>query len=459
MGSDRYVLLGLAPARSPWFRALTQWANSSSVPVEFTKCMSTEELRARLASNRAHSAVLVDGHIAGLDRDLVGLADEVGCPTLIVGGDRQRFWLGLGARAVLRPDFSRQEFLDVLGLHARPIAQAEATVYGPESEEPLFDRASIIAVCGPGGTGASTLAIAAAQAMAHQSEPEAPRRPGLWRVRGDFPVCLGPPSMGPGLGVVLVDLARRGEQAMLHDSKDVIPGIQELVEAHRHSNPTTEMVRSMAFEVTERGYHLVLGLRKAWGWPAIPPRAFRACLAGLARSYSTVVCDIDADFEGEADCGSGDVEDRNLMARDTALKADLVLAVGSAGMKGTHSLGRVLNDLDHLGVDAQRVLPLINRAPRAHRARAELSSALGMIVDPEFSNRMASAVFVPDRPVEEALRDGVALPDSLAQPLGTVITAIMARVALQPSVALGPEAIKPGSLGHWGLDEMGLASR
>lgn len=459
MGSDRYVLLGLAPARSAWFRTLTQWANSSSVPVEFTKCMSTEELRARLVSHRAHSAALVDCHIAGLDRDLVGLADEVGCPTFIVGGDRQGFWLDLGARAVLSPDFSRQELLDVLSSQARPIAQAEASVYSPENEEPALDRARVIAVCGPGGTGVSTLAIAVAQAMAHPPGPRPPGRPGRWRLGSGFSISSEPPRVDPALGVVLVDMARRGEQAMLHDSKDVIPGIQELVDAHRHSNPTTEMVRSMAFEVTERGYHLILGLRKEGGWPAIPPRGFQACLAGLTRSYSTVVCDIDADFEGESDCGSRDVEDRNLMARDTAIKADLVVVVGSAGMKGIHSLARVLGDLDHLGVDAQRVLPLINRAPRAARARTELSAALAMMLDPAFANRMASAVFVPDRPVEEALRDGVALPDSLAQPLGTVITAVMARVDLQPPIALGPEAIKPGSLGHWGLDEMGLASR
>ncbi|MGH9302758.1 MAG: hypothetical protein ACRD0E_12870, partial [Acidimicrobiales bacterium] len=109
MASDRYVLLGLAPARAAWFRSISQWANSSSVPVEFTKCISIDELKARLSSNRVHSAVLVDGRISGLDRDLVGLAAGRGCPTLIVGEDRHRTWLGLGVRSVINPDFSRQE--------------------------------------------------------------------------------------------------------------------------------------------------------------------------------------------------------------------------------------------------------------------------------------------------------------------------------------------------------------
>jgi hypothetical protein len=33
MAGDRFVVLGLAPARREWFRALAQWANSAAVLV------------------------------------------------------------------------------------------------------------------------------------------------------------------------------------------------------------------------------------------------------------------------------------------------------------------------------------------------------------------------------------------------------------------------------------------
>ncbi|HEX7168895.1 MAG TPA: hypothetical protein VF230_18095, partial [Acidimicrobiales bacterium] len=79
MSDGRYVVLGLALARSPWFRAVAQWANAASIPVEFVKCMSPVELRAHLASGRAFSALLVDGALPTLDRDLVDAAAEAGC--------------------------------------------------------------------------------------------------------------------------------------------------------------------------------------------------------------------------------------------------------------------------------------------------------------------------------------------------------------------------------------------
>ncbi|HEX2851401.1 MAG TPA: hypothetical protein VHN98_12645, partial [Acidimicrobiales bacterium] len=67
MAGSRFVVLGLALARSPWFRSVAQWANSAAIPVEFVKCMSPVELRAHLASGRAFSAVLVDGALPALD--------------------------------------------------------------------------------------------------------------------------------------------------------------------------------------------------------------------------------------------------------------------------------------------------------------------------------------------------------------------------------------------------------
>ena len=40
--SERFVLLGLAHARSTWFASLGQWAHSASIPAEFIKCVSAD---------------------------------------------------------------------------------------------------------------------------------------------------------------------------------------------------------------------------------------------------------------------------------------------------------------------------------------------------------------------------------------------------------------------------------
>jgi len=34
MGAERYVVLGLAPARSGWFRSVGLWANSGALPTD-----------------------------------------------------------------------------------------------------------------------------------------------------------------------------------------------------------------------------------------------------------------------------------------------------------------------------------------------------------------------------------------------------------------------------------------
>jgi hypothetical protein len=65
--ADRYVVLGAARARSSWFGAVASWANAAILPVDFLKCLTVEELVARLRRS-AVSAVLVDGALAGVDR-------------------------------------------------------------------------------------------------------------------------------------------------------------------------------------------------------------------------------------------------------------------------------------------------------------------------------------------------------------------------------------------------------
>lgn len=421
-GEDRYVVLGLAPSRARWFRAVAQWANAASLPVEFVKCLSGEELRVRLHSTRQYSAALVDAGVAALDRDLVDMAGRVDCAVVVV--DRRpprRDWAGIGASLVLPEDFGAPELLAALRTFALPVTTGATTLEVDLAPRYSFEQplGSIIAVCGSGGTGVSTLSVALAQGL-HEAGP-----------------------------ILLADLALRAQQALLHDAGDVIPGIQELAEAHRVGRLAPEEVVNLAFDVPQRGYHLMLGLRRPQAWSTLRPRAFEAGLDGLRRAYRMVVCDTDAELEGENDGGSLDVEERNLMARTAISRAALVVAVGLPGLKGLHSLVQVLNDLSTFGVPSERVLPVVNRAPRSPRARAEIKETLCQLTTLGQQSSTLGPLFLPDRPIEEALRDGSRLPGSLVDPLASAARAMLARGSAPEPSDGEARLVRPGSLGRW----------
>ncbi|MGH9181915.1 MAG: hypothetical protein ACRDY5_09390, partial [Acidimicrobiales bacterium] len=420
-GGGRYVLLGLAQARSTWFATVAQWANCGTIPAEFIKCVSTEELRARLASGRPFSAMLVDASSPSLDRDLVETARSVGCATVVVDDRRGRHdWATLGPAGVLAEFFDPTSLTEMLAGQATMIRRGESP-HPPTTPAPAPAGAGrVVTVCGSGGTGTSTVAIAVAQGLAAG-------------------------GMAP---VLLADLALNAEQAMLHDARDVVPGVQELVEAHRSRRPSPEDVRSLTFRIEERGYQLLLGLRRARAWSAIRPRAFEAAFGSLRSAYPAVVCDTDADLEGEEEGGSIDVEERHVMARTATREADIVMAVGLPGMKGVHALVRVLNELHSAGVEPERIVPVVNRAPRGGRARSEIAATIAALAVAS-GRTFGPALFLPDRRVEEDLRDGVPLPAVLVTPLAGALTATVAQVPSARRRDGGPQAVPPGSLGSW----------
>jgi len=424
MSAERYVLLGLAHARSGWFRSMAQWANSGTIPAEFVKCVSGEEMRARLASARPFSALLIDAALPALDRDLVDAARAAGCVTIAVDDRRGTCdWDALGVAAVLPDFFDPKALLDLLTTSATMIGRGEAL---PGDAVPSPDarwRGKVATVCGPGGTGTSTVAVALAQGLADDARH--------------------------GRSVVLADFALHAEQAMLHDARDVVPGVQELVEAHRSRRVSPGEVRTLTFEVHERGYQLLLGLRQARSWTTIRPRAFEAAFASLCRAYQVVVCDADADLEGEEEGGSIEVEERNVMSRTAALRADVVFAVGLPGMKGLHSLVRVLNELRSVGVAPDKVIPVINRAPKGGRARSEITSTLAALTVAG-GTEFAPPLYLPDRRVEEPLLDGLRLSTTLSQPLRGAFAAIVDHAPSAPAAPAGePQLVRPGSLGSW----------
>ena len=430
MAPGRFVVLGLAQVRSSWFRDLARWSNSAMVPVEFLKAMSVEEVRARLRSGRSCSALIVDDGMPGIDRDLVDLATGAGCAVIVVTNDRStRPWTELGASALLPAGFGRTELLQALGQVARPIERSdEAPTAGTdEARRPGF-RGRLVTVIGPGGTGTSTVAMAIAQGLARD-----PRNADL--------VCLA-------------DLALNAEQALLHGSPDVVPGVVELVEAHRSGTPSLEEVRRLTWHVPDRGYHLLLGVRRHRDWTAIRPRAFDAALDALRRGFRVVVADADSDVEGESACGSLDVEERNSMARSSIGSADLVVVVGCPGVKGIHSMLRVIRETVQLGVPGDRVLPVVNQAPRGPRARSEIAAALGALLEASGERRVPSPLHLPERRrLDEVIREGQRLPDAW---LGPIARAVMAIVDGEPTggeAAARPERelvrVEPGTVGSW----------
>ncbi|MFO8075967.1 MAG: hypothetical protein ACQETV_01860 [Actinomycetota bacterium] len=423
MARDRFVLAGLARARAPWFRDVAAWSMQASLPAEFVKCVSAEELRALLASGRPFSAVLLDAGLPVTDRDLLAAVREAGAAPIVVdAAGVSRGWRDLGAVAVLPATFERAALLDVLGAYATLVPAEDATPTETDAAPPVeAAEAPLALVCGPGGTGASVSAIALAQGLAADAA-----------------------TAGP---VLLADLCRHAEQAMLHDARDVAPGVQELVELHRGGRPGRREVHAQTFRVLERGYHLLLGLRRARYWPSIRPRAFAAALASLRRDFGVVVCDVDADFEGEAEGGSLDVEERNTMARTAAAHAAVAFAVGRGDLKGLHALARVVGDLREAGVPGERIVPVLPGAPRGPKARAGLARALGELTDGACAT---SPVFLPRRRVEEALIDGVALPAPLPAALAGAFAAALAAAPAEPAPTGGvPERVAPGSLGAW----------
>jgi hypothetical protein len=420
---DRWAILGLAPARAPWFRQVTGWAMAGILPLDFVKCVSVEEVTARLRSASTFSAVILDGSLPGVDRDLLQRAARLGvAPVVVASPTSTTDWSALGAVASLQPDFARSDLLEILESHGRPLAPQTVTTAPPPPV--VMTAGSLVAMVGRCGSGVSTLAAALAQGLA--AEP------------------------ANGGRVLLADLARRADQALLHDSPDVVPGLQELTEAHRGSTPSTEQVRAMTFAVPGRGYDLLLGLRRSRDWVTLRPSSFEAALGGLRRAYHVVVTDIDDDFEGADEGGSVDVEERNLPARTTCRHADVVVAVGTPTLVGVRALVRLLDELGSLGVPASRIQPVVNGAPSRQRERAELNRAIADLVASDDRHLLPAPLHLPQRRgVEDVHRNGTRFAPQLVEPLAGAIRAAFARCPQTAPSPAGPSPtpVAPGSLG------------
>lgn len=429
MSGEHYALLGLARPRAGWFAEVGRWATTAALPAEFVRCVSVEELRSRLAGGRAWSAVLLDHGVSGLDRDLLDEARAVGCaPVVVADGSRRRDWEELGAAAVLDEPLHREALLAVLRSCAAPLERLPLT--GADLTSPVAAgswKGRLVTVTGAGGTGTSTVAAALAQGMA--ADP------------------------ANGGRVVLLDAALDASQALLHDTGDVVPGLQELVEAHRLGGLDAGGVRALTWHCPDHGYDVVLGLRRHRDWTVLRPRSVEAAVASLRRAYAVTVADVDPDVEGEAATGSFDVEDRNVLARHLTATADAVLVTCAPTVLGLHRLVRHLLELLDHGVAPDVLLPVVSRAPRHARQRAELSAALAELLRADGRELPNGPLFLAARRDLDTLqRDAAPAPRAVAERVAAATGAVLEAADRTPraTAAGAPVPVRPGQLGGLG---------
>lgn len=413
--ADRYVVIGLARSRSRWFGEVARWANAAAAPVDFVKCLTSEEARAVLGAGRRVSALLLDTELSRFDRDLVADAARDGVPTLLVGSADRRDWEALGCATRLDADFTRDELVDALDRFARAVAgDDEPTSARVDlSSDPV--AGTLIGVLGAGGAGTSTIAMALAQAWA-----------------------------ATGADTVLVDGCRRGDLAMYHDVGDVIPGLPELVELHRGDEADPDEIRALEFE-TRRGYRLVLGLRRARDWAGMRSRAVAAAVHGLQRTHEVSVLDLDDDLETEAETGSADIEDRHALSLAVARRADAVVVVAGADLKGIHDASRLAHDLHRCGTPTERIVVVVNRAPRSTVARAQLARSVRALTDDLGDDGIGAALTVRRHRLEATHHDATALPEGIGCAVLSATRGVIGAGAARPTA--DPVRIRVGELG------------
>lgn len=401
MSSDRWRVAGLATPGSAWFRDLARWSTAAAIEVDFVKCVSVNEIQSRLAANERYSALLIGAGVSGLNRALVAAISNHGTVVIVVGDESHhqahKQIVEIGAVAILPERFRRDDLISVLAEHAVVVSAINNANQLEESNLAVGWQGRLIAVTGSPGSGASLLAMALARGLASEASNH-------------------------GM-VLLADLALNSDQAVIHDTREVMPGLQELVEACHDGWIGRERLHSMVFEPAGRGYHLLLGLRKHRDWITVHRLPLETALAGLARTYRFVVTDIEADTEGQSDTGYAGIEDRNRLARTATARSDLVVVVGTGTTLGLYSLRRTILGLVERGVEVGRLLPVINRISRHRQQRKSIAKALSEVLRDTAAANGADPVFVAERrDVESALRDGV-MP---AAALGRELTATVA---------------------------------
>ncbi len=342
-------------------------------------------------------AAFIDALLADLDTELVGSVRRA-CPVVVVDpvGTAAR-WETAGASVLANLP------ADESSLFAAVQAAESSTQCWPPRDEPTPDGADLLAViAAPGGDGTAVAAAIARSLVATGIRP------------------------GP---VVLADLTLDAPHRSLHGLTPDRPGLPELIEAGRFGPPPPALARR-AQHPTGQGYLLVPGLLRHQDWVTVGDRSAPSALDALRSSSALLIAHVDHDLEGEAETGSADIEDRNVLARTGVRTADLVVVASGSDRAGRLGVIVTLGALARFGVPHDRTV-VVRPGGRWSRRRASRRPTSSQILLLAGSER-------PDARVGTAIRARLAAsgprtaPGSIAEP--------------------DPQPIVPGTLGHWAQD-------
>jgi len=347
VSSPRYVLLGLASGEPAWLGAVDRLVRRRSPDDEFIRCTGPVDLATRLGTGRPFSAVLVDHRAVGLDRDLVRRAAAAGCPVIVVGGaDDPARLVSLGATDRMDDPPSAQELDAMLAAHATPIGRIDDLRLGLRTEDgPAGWTGRMVAVTGPGGTGASTVARLLAAALA------------------DDPRMYS--------SVLLIDACLEADQAHMHGITDPQVDLQAAARAHRNGDPVDSELRALTFVPTGHRHRLLPGIRQRRDWPTIGGPSLEAALRNLRDHHLATIVDVDPYVDLAPTHQPVGPTTPGEPARIVFGMADLVLVVGSSGSSSSRPLARVRANLADSGLPVERLMELpLTASPPVDRSGA-----------------------------------------------------------------------------------------
>jgi hypothetical protein len=374
-----------------WPRAVARWGSSATLPLDTTTCVSADELRG-LVTHTTIDLAIVEAGLPGVDRVLVDEVRRAGAALAVVDGPALASATArLEPDAVLLADFDPDALAAVLRAHARTRSVPSVpTVTGPEPGA-ASDPRDLVAVTGPAGGGASTVAQALAT---HQAR-------------------LGP--------VLLADLALDADQHLRHGVRPGHDGVFELADVLRHTPVRAVTAPTVA---VAGGYTLLCGLRRRQEWTAVSGSIAEQVVEVLRRSGHRVVADVAPDLDGRAESGSLDLEERNALARAAVAQATTVVVVGRWSTTGVAALIRTLVDLERHGAARDGLLPVLNGAPRSPARRALAARAvLDLLSDVDRGPWLTPRCVGHDRAVERRLREAKPLPRRLVTQVGRLVEA------------------------------------
>jgi hypothetical protein len=365
-------------------------------------CATTSELAA-LARGGGLRGAVIDGLLAELDPDVVGLV-RAWCPVVIidVASARHR-WAALGATTRSRLPGGRAGLEEAL--------TGPDEVPGARPPVPTGRRGALVGVLAAEGGNGPGAAVALA---------------------GSLVLAPGDPD------VVLADLTLDAPHRALHGLSVDRVGVLELVRAARFGPPPPAAV-SGALHPSTHGYRVLPGLVRHHDWIAVGEGAATRALAALRGEADVVVAHVDRDLEGETDTGSYDIEDRNVLARTVVGSADLVVVAAGTDRSARLALVAMLSTLAGRRVARERTLVV---TPRSPSRRPVLHPAPGpgrllRLRGDRADRRVGAAIVQHLRAAREAEGDGGDDGPSCPPPEDA------------------PERIRPGSLGHWAQDDDG----